>query len=286
MIDPLVAAVAEQPYLMGGFELMTADQYGIPVSWVIFVGGEFKLIGLQLAWFLDADLVEFDNPDYVAYARACGMGGFGIDRIGNSRRRRRAPPRRRRPYVVLTIRSGSPCPGFWPAPGRRARRCSSASRSRRRLERKYDDGRPAHRGNPRHAAEDEQRNKSGRPDDGGAAQITRRQGRNRRQPRPRSIAAFEGATFSFDELPEIHEMACAQPGARYPALSASPTPPRNSRSQRTRRRTFAGSAVIRIMNDQERRPAGTHSVSHARRTPVRRFRPCARRHPAGRRSAS
>jgi len=79
----VVAAVGDGSYLMGGFELMTAVQYDIPVIWVIFNDGEFKLIKLyQLSSFMDSGLVEFDNPDYVAYARACGADGYSVDRIG------------------------------------------------------------------------------------------------------------------------------------------------------------------------------------------------------------
>lgn len=79
----VVAAVGDGSYLMGGFELMTAVQHEIPVIWVIFNDGEFKLIKLyQLSSFRDTGLVEFENPDYVAYARACGADGYSVDRIG------------------------------------------------------------------------------------------------------------------------------------------------------------------------------------------------------------
>ena len=66
----VVAAVGDGSYLMTGFELMTAVQYNIPVVWVIFNDCEFKLIKLyQLSAFFKTGLVEFDNPDYAAYAR-------------------------------------------------------------------------------------------------------------------------------------------------------------------------------------------------------------------------
>ena len=77
----VVAAVGDGSYLMSGFELMTAVQYGIPVIWVIFNDAEFKLIKLyQLSAFRDCGLVEFENPDYAAYARACGAEGHTVDR--------------------------------------------------------------------------------------------------------------------------------------------------------------------------------------------------------------
>ncbi len=78
----VVAAVGDGSYLMSGFELMTAVQYDIPVIWVIFNDREFKLIKLyQIAAFRRCGLVEFDNPDYAAYARACGAQGYTVDRL-------------------------------------------------------------------------------------------------------------------------------------------------------------------------------------------------------------
>ncbi|WP_171175112.1 thiamine pyrophosphate-binding protein [Ruegeria sp. HKCCD8929] len=79
---PVVAAVGDGSYLMTGFELMTAVQYDIPVIWVIFNDREFKLIKLyQLSAFFETGLAEFDNPDYAAYARACGAEGHTVDRL-------------------------------------------------------------------------------------------------------------------------------------------------------------------------------------------------------------
>lgn len=77
----VVAAVGDGCYLMSGFELMSAVEHDIPVIWVIFNDREFKLIKLyQLAAFQKTGLVEFDNPDYAAYARACGADGYTVDR--------------------------------------------------------------------------------------------------------------------------------------------------------------------------------------------------------------
>lgn len=74
---PVVAAVGDGSYLMMGFELMTAVENDIPVVWVIFNDGEFKLIKLyQLSAFFAHGLTEFGNPDWVAYARACGAEGY------------------------------------------------------------------------------------------------------------------------------------------------------------------------------------------------------------------
>jgi acetolactate synthase-1/2/3 large subunit len=69
-------------YLLSGFELLTAVQYDIPVIWIIFNDGEFKLIKLyQMTTFFESGLVEFNNPDYVAYARACGAQGFRVETL-------------------------------------------------------------------------------------------------------------------------------------------------------------------------------------------------------------
>ncbi len=78
---PVIAAVGDGSYLMMGFELMTAVQHDIPVIWVIFNDGEFKLIKLyQLSTFRDCGLVDFDTPDFAAYAEACGAKGYRVDR--------------------------------------------------------------------------------------------------------------------------------------------------------------------------------------------------------------
>jgi acetolactate synthase-1/2/3 large subunit len=69
-------------YNLSGFELMTAVQYDIPVIWIIFDDGEFKLIKVfQLTAFHESGLVEFTNPDYVAYAHACGAQGFRVHNV-------------------------------------------------------------------------------------------------------------------------------------------------------------------------------------------------------------
>ena len=77
---PVVAAVGDGCYLMMGFELMTAVEHDIPVVWVIFNDGEFKLIKLyQLSAFFKEGLTEFGNPDWAAYARSCGAEGYTVE---------------------------------------------------------------------------------------------------------------------------------------------------------------------------------------------------------------
>ena len=78
----VVVGCGDGCYLLAGFELLTAVQYDIPVIWIIFNDGEFKLIKLyQMTSFFESGLVEFTNPDYVAYARACGAQGYRVETL-------------------------------------------------------------------------------------------------------------------------------------------------------------------------------------------------------------
>jgi acetolactate synthase-1/2/3 large subunit len=78
----VVVGCGDGGYLLSGFELLTAVQYNIPVIWIIFDDGEFKLIKLfQLTTFGEPALVDFTNPDYVGYAQACGAQGFRVETL-------------------------------------------------------------------------------------------------------------------------------------------------------------------------------------------------------------
>jgi len=78
----VVVGCGDGCYNLSGFELMTAVQYDIPVIWIIFNDGEFKLIKVfQLQAFHEAGLVEFTNPDFVAYAKACGAQGYRVETL-------------------------------------------------------------------------------------------------------------------------------------------------------------------------------------------------------------
>jgi acetolactate synthase-1/2/3 large subunit len=79
---PVIVGCGDGCYLLSGFELMTAVHYDIPVIWIIFQDNEYKLIKLyQLSAFHESGLVDFPNPDYVAYAQACGAQGFRVDSL-------------------------------------------------------------------------------------------------------------------------------------------------------------------------------------------------------------
>ncbi len=79
---PVIVGCGDGCYLLSGFELMTAVHYNLPVIWIIFQDDEYKLIKLyQLEAFHETGLVEFPNPDYVAYAKACGAQGFRVQSL-------------------------------------------------------------------------------------------------------------------------------------------------------------------------------------------------------------
>jgi acetolactate synthase-1/2/3 large subunit len=76
----VIAAVGDGCYLMAGFELLTAVQYDIPVVWVIFNNGEFNVIKkFLLNIYGEHAYMQFNNPDYVAYAKACGAEGYRVE---------------------------------------------------------------------------------------------------------------------------------------------------------------------------------------------------------------
>jgi acetolactate synthase-1/2/3 large subunit len=71
-------------YLMAGFELLTAVQYNIPVIWIIFNNGEFNVIKkFLLNIYGEHAYMQFQNPDYVAYAKACGAQGYRVEKLGD-----------------------------------------------------------------------------------------------------------------------------------------------------------------------------------------------------------
>jgi acetolactate synthase-1/2/3 large subunit len=79
---PVIVGCGDGCYLLSGFELLTAVRYNLPVIWIIFQDDEYKLIKLyQIDAFRDTGLVDFLNPDYVAYAKACGAQGFQVNSL-------------------------------------------------------------------------------------------------------------------------------------------------------------------------------------------------------------
>jgi acetolactate synthase-1/2/3 large subunit len=78
----VVVGCGDGCYNLSGFELMTAVEHQLPIVWIIFDDGEFKLIKIyQASAFHETGLVDFKNPDFAAYARACGADGYTVDTI-------------------------------------------------------------------------------------------------------------------------------------------------------------------------------------------------------------
>jgi acetolactate synthase-1/2/3 large subunit len=75
----IVVACGDGCYSLSGFELMTAVEHELPVIWIIFNDGEFKLIKIyQMTEYFESGLVDFRNPDFAAHARACGANGYSV----------------------------------------------------------------------------------------------------------------------------------------------------------------------------------------------------------------
>ena len=78
----VVVGCGDGCYNLSGFELMTAVEHQLPVIWVIFDDREFKLIKIfQFAAYQKTGLVEFANPNYAAYAQACGADGYTAETL-------------------------------------------------------------------------------------------------------------------------------------------------------------------------------------------------------------
>ncbi|MDD2717372.1 MAG: thiamine pyrophosphate-binding protein [Candidatus Wallbacteria bacterium] len=78
----VVCGCGDGGYQMAGFELMTAVQYKIPVIWIIFDNNEFNVIKkFLLNMYNRHAFMTFDNPDFKAYAEACGALGFRVEKL-------------------------------------------------------------------------------------------------------------------------------------------------------------------------------------------------------------
>ncbi|MGP4103582.1 thiamine pyrophosphate-binding protein [Nonomuraea sp. KM90] len=113
----VVVGCGDGCYSLSGFELMTAVEHDIPVIWVIFNDGEFKLIKLyQLSTYLESGLVEFDNPDFAAYARACGADGHRVETLEEFEHAFRAALSSGRPTVIDAKITRWAVPHYSPSP--------------------------------------------------------------------------------------------------------------------------------------------------------------------------
>jgi acetolactate synthase I/II/III large subunit len=113
----VVVGCGDGCYSLSGFELMTAVEHDIPVIWVIFDDNEFKLIKIfQFATFGETGLVEFQNPDFAAYARACGADGYRVENLEDFKQTFAAALRSGRPTVIDAKITRWAVPHYSPSP--------------------------------------------------------------------------------------------------------------------------------------------------------------------------
>ncbi|MFI1100787.1 thiamine pyrophosphate-binding protein [Streptomyces melanogenes] len=113
----VVVGCGDGCYSLSGFELMTAVEHEVPVIWVIFNDGEFKLIKLfQLVTYAESGLVEFQNPDFAAYARACGADGYQVETLEEFEEAFRAALASGRPSLIDARITRWAVPHYSPSP--------------------------------------------------------------------------------------------------------------------------------------------------------------------------
>lgn len=113
----IVVGCGDGCYNLSGFELMTAVQYNIPVIWIIFNDGEFKLIKVfQLSAFYETGLIEFTNPDFVMYAKACGAQGYRVESLKDFERAFGEALRSNRPTIIDAVITRLAIPHYSPSP--------------------------------------------------------------------------------------------------------------------------------------------------------------------------
>ncbi len=113
----VVVGCGDGCYSLSGFELMTAVENDIPVIWVIFDDEEFKLIKIyQIATYGESALVEFQNPDFAAYARACGADGYRVENLDEFKEAFAAAIESGRPAVIDARITRWAIPHYSPSP--------------------------------------------------------------------------------------------------------------------------------------------------------------------------
>ncbi|MEV7689793.1 thiamine pyrophosphate-binding protein [Streptomyces bungoensis] len=113
----IVVGCGDGCYSLSGFELMTAVENNIPVIWVIFDDEEFKLIKMfQVATYGESALVDFRNPDFAAYARACGADGHRVETLGEFEEAFRAALASGRPTLIDARITRWAVPHYSPSP--------------------------------------------------------------------------------------------------------------------------------------------------------------------------
>jgi acetolactate synthase-1/2/3 large subunit len=114
---PVIVGCGDGGYLLSGFELMTAVEHNVPVIWIIFNDGEFKLIKIyQLSAYHKSGLVDFQNPDWVAYATACGATGYRVDALADFERALDAALAEGKPAIIDAHITRLALPHYSPTP--------------------------------------------------------------------------------------------------------------------------------------------------------------------------
>lgn len=114
---PVIVGCGDGCYLMSGFELTTAVEHQIPIIWIIFNDNEYKLIKLyQLQEYRESGLVEFQNPDWAAYAEACGAVGFRVDTLEGFEQAFSAALALNRPVLIDAHITRLALPNYAPSP--------------------------------------------------------------------------------------------------------------------------------------------------------------------------
>ncbi len=113
----VVVGCGDGCYSMSGFELMTAVEHDVPVIWVIFNDGEYKLVKLyQLATYGRSGLVEYRTPDFAAYAQACGADGYRVTNLEEFEDAFAAALAARRPTLIDARITRWALPRYSPSP--------------------------------------------------------------------------------------------------------------------------------------------------------------------------
>jgi acetolactate synthase-1/2/3 large subunit len=113
----VVVGCGDGCYSLSGFELMTAVEHNIPVIWVIFDDEEFKLIKLfQISAYGESALVEFKNPNFADYAKACGADGYRVEDLDEFRGAFAAALQSGRPTLIDARITRWAVPHYSPSP--------------------------------------------------------------------------------------------------------------------------------------------------------------------------
>ncbi|GAK55451.1 glyoxylate carboligase [Candidatus Vecturithrix granuli] len=79
---PVISGCGDGDYLMAGFELLTAVENNIPVIWIVFNNGDLSVNKyFMIQTFGEHAYMQFKNPDYAAYAKACGAVGYTVTKL-------------------------------------------------------------------------------------------------------------------------------------------------------------------------------------------------------------